>query len=265
MIINRGKSDEEIAKRYLQRVADRKKTANQEMQKLPAEQEEQSKIILPASNIQNPEDYIILEGKTYDTYSYPDLLVAKQKTLFNKNQDESHKELNKQGNFMLTIRQFADFLTLLKSGKAFDGAGNKIDSKELEQILNDIVEIKSPWRAERLDADFKVYNGVLHINYEHRINSNGELKPNYSEKLEDCLMSDKTPGISFDDWLKNANRQGLPKPNVKTGKLYYWHPLNDNNSVAWFVAGSDWANLGCGRDPGDRFDSLGVRASAEKI
>jgi len=264
MTINRGKSDEEIAKRYLQRVADRKKTANPEMQ-ISSKQEEKSKIILPATNIQNPEDYIILEGKTYDNYSYSDLLVAKQKTLFNKTQDECHKELNKQGNFMLAIRQFADFLTLLKSGKAFDGAGNKIDSKELEQILNEIVEVRSPWRAERLDADFKVYNGVLHINYEHRVNSNGKLKPNYSEKLEDCLMQDKTPGINFDDWLKNANKQGLPKSDVKKGKLYYWYPRDDNNSVAGFDADSDWAGLDCSGYPGDRDDSLGVRASVEKI
>jgi len=97
------------------------------------------------------------------------------------------------------------------------------DCKELRRIYNEIAEVRDPWRAEWLDADFKVINEILHINYNHRT-VNAELKPQNSEPLENCLMENKTPGIDLEAWLKNANRQGLPPTNIKKGSLYYWHP-----------------------------------------
>ena len=241
------------------------KDGQEELEKILAENEikpQEKEIIIPSTNIKNPENYIILDGRKHGSYEYSDMLVSKQKTHFDKNWTEQHNLLYQEQAQMLSIRQFVDFLSLLKSGKAFDGRGNKIDSNELESILEDIIAVKKPFRAEYLDADFKVINKVLHINYEHTL-KNGILTPKYSEPLADCLMESKI--INFNDWLANANYQGLPVKNVESGKLYYYKPGEDDNSVAWFDADSGRAGLSCGRNPSDTYSSLGVRPCVQKI
>ena len=75
-------------------------------------------------------------------------------------------------------------------------------------------------------------------------------------------MQDKTPGISLDHWLSNANSQGLPIPNTNNGDLYYWHPRD--NSVARFGSDSGWAGLNCVGGPGDSCPALGVRGARKK-
>ena len=222
----------------------------------------QDKLVKPI-NIQNPESYIILEGRTHGSYSYPDLLVCMEKTHHNKDWYKTHEALHKEDSLMLTIRQFVDFINLLKTGKGFNGKGNKVDKATLDKILDKILTVRSPWRAEWLDADFKVVNDELYINYNHRA-VNGELKPQNSELLEECLMKDKTPGISLGYWLKNATKQGLPPKDIPNGKLYYWFPRKDNNSVARFGADSGGAYLDCGRFPRSSGSALGVRAAKIK-
>lgn len=210
------------------------------------------------------EDYIILPGRKHGSYEYPDTLVEMQKSHFNKNWTDTHEGLAKEGAYMLTIRQFVDFLNLLKSGNAYDGKGKKVEGKKLNSILNEIVEVRNPYRAEWLDAYFKVVNGVLRMDYEHRF-VNGKLEPLRKEDLASCLMESKTPGIDLYDWLANANYQGLPPVNVKKGKLYYYKPGKDNNSVAWFYANSVGAGLNCNGNPSYADSDLGVRRSREKI
>ena len=227
------------------------------------QQDPQPKIIKP-SIVDKPESYIILPGKIYNNYSYPDLLVSKERSYHNNDWHQSHELLSKDNSFMLTIRQFVDFLNLLKSGKAYNGKGDKINNKELDDLFDEITEVMSPGRAEWLDADFKVINDNLHINYEHRF-INNTLTPRYLEPLESCLMEDKTPGIDIKSWLKNANKQGLPLKKTPDGKLYYRCPMSDNKSVAWFYADSDGAYLYCGRDPQGSNSALGVRRTKIKI
>ncbi|MDP1728668.1 MAG: hypothetical protein Q8L27_00510, partial [archaeon] len=132
------------------------------------EEQEAQRIITP-SEIKNPEDYLLLEGKNEKNYSYADTFVSKQTYHKNKNWRECHELLQKDNAYMLTIKQFADFLSLIKSGKAYDGAGKKINSKELEKIFLEITEVRDPYSAEWLDADFKVKSGKLHINYNHDV------------------------------------------------------------------------------------------------
>jgi len=235
----------------------KKNEPKQETPEIKAPEQEAQRIITP-SEIKNPEDYLLLEGKNEKNYSYADTFVSKQTYHKNKNWRECHELLQKDNAYMPTIRQFVDFLSMLKSGKAFDGSGKKVDKKELERLFLDITEIRSPYRAEWLDADFKVKSGKLHINYNHDV-SKGNLIPGNSEPLEACLMDNKTPGIDLDSWLKNNTYQGLPKSSIKLGSLYYWAPANDNNSVARFSAGSDWASLYCGRNPDILNAGLGVR------
>ena len=216
-------------------------------------------IIIPTpASINNPENYIILEGRTHGKYNYEDLIVSKTVYHKNKNWNQAHELLHQDGEYMLTIKQFVDFLTTLKSRNAYDGKGNKISSSELENIFNEITEVRAPWRAEWLDAKFEDTN----ILYGHRI-QNGILVPTYTQQLEAHLSQNKTPGIDLQDWLTNANEHGLPIEKTKNGKLYYWSPAN--NSVARFIAYSDWALLDCSGGAEGSYTSLGVRPSRKKI
>ncbi|MFH1972465.1 MAG: hypothetical protein ABIJ18_03250 [archaeon] len=207
-----------------------------------------------------PQDYILLES----TGNYPDTHISTTRIHQGNNWFQAHEELHKEGLYMPTLRQFVDFLKLLKGGKAFNGQGNKIPKNQLEQILKEIIEVRAPGRAEWLDADFKVKSDILHINYNHRT-VGGQLQPNQSEVLQPYLDQNKTPGIGLEYWLNNAtSRHGLPPANTSDGSLYYWAPMSDNNSVARFDAYSGRASLSCDGNPRDSNSSLGVRPCARK-
>ena len=225
----------------------------------------------PATNVDNPSKYIILEGRTHGKYSYPDLLVAMDKSHHGRNWKDSHLALAQEGNFMLGIRQFVDFLNHLRTGRAFDGNGHLIDAGRIEAILNDIYKVGGQWRSEWLDADFKVldktlvvFGGKIAMNYEHRL-VNGNLIPiRANEVLDGYLDKNKQPGLDIKDWLTRATYQGLPPIDIANGSLYYWSPGKDNNAVARFYAYSDWTYLDCDWDPSYRNSQLGVRAAREK-
>ena len=180
--------------------------------------------------------YIFLPENEY----HKDLLVSKERKYFGEIQQEAHKELNIDDSYMLTIRQFVDFLKLLKSGNVYDENRNKISDKEIELILDDILAQKNPYRAEWLDARFETIREHLclidHFFYEG-------IKSESTEILEDCLMQDKTPGIDLNYWLNNANFQGLPPKNTPDGKLYYHFPKK--GTVARFGACSVGVVLVC--------------------
>ena len=76
---------------------------------------------LPAQGVSDPERDIILPGKTHGTYSYPDLLVGMERAHLGTNWGEAHAALHQEGAFMLTVRQYVDFLGLLKSGNVYNG------------------------------------------------------------------------------------------------------------------------------------------------
>ncbi len=175
------------------------------------------------------------------------LYVAKQRTHFGKNWFDCHKELQKNNERMLIIPEFIEFLKYTKIN--------------FPDIYKDITEVRNPWRAEWLDADFKVINEKLHVNYNHILDKNGNLTPKNSELLNsNTLMQDKTPRINLENYLNNFHtHQGLPNKNVGPGDLYYWYPRSDNNLVARFFADSDRAVLGCYRYPSAAGSSLGVR------
>ena|SRR3989344_1346729 len=224
------------------------------------------------SVIPNREQYIILPTKNHGKYSYPDMLVAMDLTHLGKTWYDTHKLLAAEGDKMLTIRQFVDFVNLIKTGRAFNGAGRPVDKRRLDTILDNITAVRDPYRAEWLDADFKVldkkfglFGGKVAMNYGHTM-VNGVLTPTKrDEVLEGYLAEDKKPGIDMNDWLARATYQGLPPADVKNGNLWYWQPGKDNNSVARFGASSGWAYLSCDRNPTNSNSSLGVRAAREKI
>jgi len=173
--------------------------------------------------------------------------VAKEKSHLGKTWNDAHEALNKENLRMLTIKEFLEFL--------------KYTKKEKPDIYKEIIEIREPWRAEWLDADFKPHNDQLYIYYNHRIKDN-KLIPRNQELLDkNTLMKDKK--ISLEFWLNNPTSQGLPRKNTPEGELTYSYPKSDSNSVAWFIADSDGVYLFCGRNPWDSDSSLGVRAVKE--
>ena len=212
--------------------------------------------IKPApARVENPGSYLILPGKTHGTYSYPDILIAIDRVHLGKNWTECQETLAEEGSFMPTPRQYVDFLSHLKSGKVYDGTGARVDSGKISAILDDILTVRDPYRAEWLDAKFTQQRSQWYITY-HKIKSNGTLEE-VTDPLQECLMSDKSPGIDLDYWLKNATSQGLPTKGTENGSLYYWHPRN--GVFAGFRVGSGWAGLSCGWVALFSFAGLGVR------
>jgi len=149
-----------------------------------------------------------------------------------------------------------DYFRLLLSGKAFDGESKRARQSELSAILDEIIGVREPWRAEWFEDGFSGESKQLTLNRDYELKG-GVLTPKYAEPLQPCLMEDRIPGISFKDWMKCASAQGFPLANVKSGDLYSWAPKA--NSVAGFYAYSAGADLDCSRLPVNSYPSLGVR------
>ena len=216
--------------------------------------------ITPATNIDCPDNYIILPAKKHRDYEYPDMLVNMGKTHFGKDASDTRTLVYGSGYVELTIRQFVDFLNLLRSGQAFDGTGGRIQPSKLLEIFNDITEVKNPWRAEHLDARFSKSGEQMNMLY--HVIENGQAKE-VMQPIDGYLTSNKNPGISLDDWLATATEHGLPRKQTSNGNLWYWAPTD--GTVARFDANSGRAFLDCVRYPADSNPRLGVRLARAKI
>src|SRR3989344_3534839 len=139
--------------------------------------------------------FIILEGRAHGSYSYPDLLVSMGKYLFNKNSYEQYEALHKKNSFMLHPRMFVDFLSLISSGKSYNGNGKKVSSEKLNFVLGEIINARDPWRTENLDAYFEVKNRAMNIMY-YKLNADGKF-----EKVIDSLKRDLNSEIPTKDRL----------------------------------------------------------------
>lgn len=209
--------------------------------------------------IKNLEDYIILPGKVYENYSYPDLLVDIKKKHYCKNWYQTHEALHKEGAFMLTIRQYLDFIQLLKSDKAYNGKGNKISATRINKTLNEIFAKgrHQEWNGEWLDARFEVIDSELYMHYNHKI-VDGSLQPQESKLLELCLMKDCYTKLS------SCNSQGLPTKESPAEEVFYVFPRGGNN-VARFHACSNRKQLSCVIIPFGVRQEVGIRAAMVKV
>ncbi len=199
------------------------------------------------------DSYLILPGRAYGNYKYPELLVSMDKAYHGKDWYETHQALHSEGSFMLNPRQFIDFLDLLKSGKKMDdGNRNKADSSRVQAVLDEIMGKRKPWRAEWLDAYFANVEEDMHMLYNHRM-INGRLLPTKAEPLEKCLME-----YDYAD-LGSANRQGLPIKKSRSQEIYFLYPEKD--AIAGFGADFDRVRLFCCRDPSGSNRGLGVRSA----
>jgi len=204
---------------------------------------EEPEIEVVSGDVIDGRGYIRLESKIHGIHTYPDMLVSMGTKYGDKNWSGAHEALKNEDSFMLNIRSFVDFLDLVKSGEAYDGKGGKIDSKVLENVYDEIVTKRSPWRSEWLDAKFEGGELIYHLDGK-------EIK----EILEGCLMKDKK--IDLDSWIKNANDQGLPKKGVKDGSLNYWKPVDGKVAGFWASSGGVFY---CDGDPQFSYSVLRVR------
>jgi hypothetical protein len=259
-LISGKRTAEDLVRAHLEKQQNEPKKPKRKRKPSPTTTEKPT----PATGVESPESYLVLPSNTHGSYSYPDLLVSKDRRHKNSNWNQAHKALSKEDSFMLTIRQFVDLLALLKSSNPlYDGRGNPLHKDRVEELYADITEVRDPYRAEWLDAKF-TETGRIRSKWEltyHKIKPDGTSEE-VIEQLQECLMDDKTPGIDLDYLLNNATDQGLPPKNNSEGSLYYWHPRKER--VARFRADSDWAFLDCNWDPLYSNSELGVRAAKIK-
>src|SRR5437870_1611915 len=134
---------------------------------------------------------ILLPERTYQGYSYPDMLVSMSRDQFGSTWTVCHSLLHEKQQFMLTIRQFVDFLSLLNSGSAFDARGKRVEKAYLDKLLA-MMFAWGPPRGEWLDALFGVVGTDYFVTY-HKIDGSGHAQK-VTEPLEECLMEDHTWG-----------------------------------------------------------------------
>jgi len=160
----------------------------------------------------------------------------------------------------LTLGDHKFFRKILDQGrrgeiKVYNGEGKIVDSRECEQLYDEVMGQRNPWRGEYLDAHFESgEDEVFYLLSDHRLQER-ILRPQRREELDSSTYR-KNGFVDFSSFTK----QGLPTK-LESGKqrnLYYFHP--QDRSVAWFVAYSGRVVLYCNRDPQVSYSGLGVRA-----
>jgi len=234
----------QIAERVVRERAEEREARKNKPEAQPEVQEEQEErtMRMPES-AKSRKDYVFVPSLG--------LYVSENRYLQDKDWNQTQEILHKENKRMPTIPEFVEFLKYLRSREG------KAKVKNADKILDEVYTVREPWRSEWLDADFKVKGKELYVNY-HIFDVRGNIVQK-SEKLEEHLTKDATPGIDLESWLDNPTKQGLPKAECNKGSLYYWYPRSDNNSVARFVADSGGASLYCGGSPDDHDAGLGVR------
>ena len=204
-----------------------------------------------SNSVITPNQYILLDESIGS-------LISINKFHHNNTWHKMHELLQKEDSFMPNPNDFRSLLLLLSERKARYADGSKIKEEEQIRIYNEITEVRSPLRAEYLDARFEKRKDELYLLSDHIVQSNNSLVPSAQEILHpETLMKDRVPGISLEDYIRNLTPQGLPRNDVKKGDLYYWYPKNE--CVVMFNADSGRSWLSCDRNPQYSYSSLGVR------
>ena len=184
------------------------------------------------------------------------IYFAKRRTHLGKNWNKTHQLLSQQKIVipnvgertlrMPTIEEFRRALAYFKNSQ----------NSELLQLYNEITEVRNSWRGNWLDAYFEKKKDGLYLLTSNKIKS---------EKLETCLMENKTPGISLEQWIdrKNVTRQGIPSENIKIDDngLWYSHPVDGR--IARFYVGYLNSDIKCDRGPSPGSSNLGVFGVAD--
>jgi hypothetical protein len=179
------------------------------------------------------------------------LWVAKETKLNNKTWFEAHKNLQENGERMLIIPEFIEFLKHTKNN--------------FPEIYKKITENETPGKEEWLDANFKLINGKFYINHNHLL-KNGTLVPQNSEVLKKNLLiytgTRRYPEPTIEGWINNPTKQGLPRKNTEKSHLNYRDSFIQNDANSRFFSDPYYVGLDCSWRPSYFADkSLGVRAT----
>ncbi len=226
--------DPDLANKINQKVAEEKRQGvlEKKINTEPKTEEPMPEIAQEKPAIVNP-NYNPIKGFIY--IPSIKMYVAKEKRLEGFGWRHVWEALEEENMKMPTIYQFKEFLRYLKENPQ---GTMDASSKEIESILDEILTVREPERAEWLDAVFKKKGFIprkMHILTD---------KGRKIEVLEDYLNQDRTPGINLNHWLYNATAQGLPRKDAKSGTLYYWPP-DYSNCPAVFYAGNEKILLNC--------------------
>jgi len=231
----------------------------------PTSTSPRNSIILAPSFITDPENYIGIPQVNS--------VIAKK---------ESDKNLNWKGavNVLLdrtgayhmpNIPEFVShFYNVLEAAQGkrtlYDGKGKPIKKEEVTNLYKCLTTNFDGGCWTWLDANFVKGSGFnkLNLRTNHRKGAKGKLVFEESP-LEVTLGKDCYVDLN----RAKLNKQYLPKPELKSQNqsyrqgenIYFRYPVKD--TVAWFGADSDWADLVCGGDPSDSLESLGVFVCAE--
>jgi len=171
------------------------------------------------------------------------LWFAKKRTHLLRTWPETWKSLLEEDLEMPTVEEFRVSLKYLRDSK----------EREHNDLYKEITQVRKPWRANQLDAYFEKRPDGMYLLTKNKTKA---------EKLQDCLMQNRTPGISLDDWLNRDNNsvtpQGFPNQDISDGDLHYLNPVDGR--VAEFGVNSVGASLNCNVAPSGRNDGLGVFA-----
>ncbi|GEM_PF-1461790 len=215
--------------------------------------------------VPDPENWVVLPGKDYAGYSYPDLLVSLDLFHFDKSWNNVQEIISKNGFFMLTIRQFLDFFAHLayphiKSPPVRDAKGDLLSQKQRASVVEGIRQGRDKIRGEFLDAYFIKQQKVRFqwlIKY-HTIEKTGQLKevtvPLGEETLVDAAY------MEFDEWFKSADIRGLPRKGTTSSNSPIFYTGLQPDAVAIFRANSPtMAVLDCQCTPEVVHSGIGVR------
>lgn len=198
---------------------------------------------------------IILPGKKHGNYSYPDLEVSTE--LFTTcdmwtgtvGRPGTVEQMKEVAAIMPTLRQFIDYVNLLRSRKVFYGNGKKVDEERIKQIFDEIVNGREKHFGEVFDGQFKMKNYFtkeIQMKY-NIIKNDGSLQEiietldDHLGKINESLLARNLRRRFKDDfienwgekridakyWLENATAQGLPPPNNPEDSekgTFYWPP-----------------------------------------
>ena len=138
---------------------------------------------------------------------------------------------------------------------------NKIQ-KQIEKKEKELKKLKEQLKKET-DKTKWLYISELKIEVQTKIHHKDKT---YAECEKDLSKGESIPTYEQIQWLRNSKYRDLL--NLLDTWEFIQNPDNiskENNYVARFYAGSDYAYLDCGRGSGDSGSALGVRFVRKKI
>ncbi len=177
-----------------------------------------------------PENLIILPAKSAPRYNYPDLYISTHliDTIRGWKWEEAIQFASEKEFYILTPREFVDFLNLLKSGnQVYDGSGRQISADRISEITDEIFGGGRIHSYELFNTRYKNIDGQIHA-----VSANGYI----DERVQGLDAKSLAPyrsgisplgaQISLDYWLKNATEDGLPPVETPCGDLRYFAPAD---------------------------------------